>query len=201
MRNLRRSRGPWYVGSGAISSLVPLVMLSLLAAALVTQSDATLAHSFFQSPVSPVETPRPTATPTEVVEPSAPTESPVVPPGQTPLVAPSETPVVPPAESAVVPPGETPVVAPEESPGVLPGETPGATPGSRLTPSAGVPGEVATAEPPSGEEGPGPASEDSLAVLIDALVVGLSSLWLCCGGLALVIFFLLVVASFLLRVT
>jgi hypothetical protein len=40
-----------------------------------------------------------------------------------------------------------------------------------------------------------------LAVLIDALVVGLSSLWLCCGGLALVIFFLLVVASFLLRVT
>lgn len=200
VRNLRRRRGPWQVGSGTISSLVPLLIFSLMAAAFMTQSDAILAHSFFQSPVSPVQTPRPAATPTEV-EPGPPDESPVVPPAESPVVPPGETPAVPPTESPVVPPGETPVVPPEESPEVLPGETPGATTGPRVTPSAGGPEEVATAEPPSGEEGPAPASEDSLAVLIDALVVGLSSLWLCCGGLALVIFFLLVVASFLLRVT
>jgi hypothetical protein len=41
----------------------------------------------------------------------------------------------------------------------------------------------------------------SSAVLIDTCVVGLSTVWLCCGGLALVIFILLVIASFLLRVT
>jgi hypothetical protein len=60
---------------------------------------------------------------------------------------------------------------------------------------------VGTIEAPSGEEGTAAVSENSLAVLIDAVVVGLSTLWLCCGGLALVVFFLLVVASFVLRVT
>jgi hypothetical protein len=177
--------GTWWGGSGAVSSLVPLVIFSLIAAAFMTQSDATLAHSFFQSPVSPVQTRGPAATPTEVVEPGPPAESPVVPPG----------------ESPVVPPSELPVVPPEESPGVRPDGTPGATTEPRLTPSAGGPEEVPAGESTSGEEGPALASEDSLAVLIDALVVGLSTVWLCCGGLALLIFFLLVVASFLLRVT
>jgi hypothetical protein len=38
-------------------------------------------------------------------------------------------------------------------------------------------------------------------VLIDTCVVGLSSVWLCCGGLALVVFVLLMIASLVLRVT
>ena len=41
----------------------------------------------------------------------------------------------------------------------------------------------------------------SWAVLIDTCVVGLSSVWLCCGSLALVVFGLLVIASFVLRAT
>jgi hypothetical protein len=177
VRNLRRMRGPWPGGSATVSSLVPLVIFSLLAAVFMTQSGATLADSSFQSPQSPVQTPVPEAPPTEVE------------PG-------------PPEELPVVPPGESPVVPAEESPGVPAGETPGAPPPEpRFTPSGGAPGEVTTAEPPSAEESAAPVSEDSLAVLIDALVVGLSSVWLCCGGLALVIFFLLVVASFVLRVT
>ena len=181
MRNLRRKHGAWRGGWGALSSLVPLVVFSLLAAAFMTQSDATLAHSFFQSPLSPPEVPASAATPTEV-EPGPPEELPVLPP--------PEAPVVPPVESPGAPPAEEPEAAP------------GATAEPQLTPSTDAPEEeVVTAKPPPGEEGAAPVSEDSLAVLVDALVVGLSTLWLCCGGLALVIFFLLVVASFLLRVT
>jgi hypothetical protein len=188
VKDPRRWRSPWRCAPRAVSSLVPLVVFSLVAAVFITQSGATLADSSFQSPQSPVQTPAPEAPPMETA------------PGPS-----EELPVVPPAESPVVPPSETPGVSGGETPGVPPvvepGETPGVTTGPLLTPSAGPPGEVGTAEPPGGEEAAAPVSANSLAVLIDALVVGLSSLWLCCGGLALVIFFLLVVASFVLRVT
>ena len=67
-------------------------------------------------------------------------------------------------------------------------------------PSEGPPDEEAIEEPPSGDEGSFSARGLSLAVLIDTCVVGLSSVWLCLGALALVVFVLLVIASFLLRV-
>ena len=180
MRNLRRMRGPWRGGLRTFSSLVPIAIVSLLAAVFMTQSGSTFAYSSFQSPQSPVQTPPPAAAPTEVA------------PG-------------PPEELPVVPPGESPVVPAEESPGVPPGEEPGevtppsaeprATPGEEVLPGAPTP--TLAAE----EEGSSPVGGLSWAVLIDTCVVGLSSVWLCCGGLALVVFALLVIATSVLRAT
>jgi len=160
----------------AASSLVPLIVLSLTAALALTRVGVTMAYPAFQSPISPIETP--VAPPTEV--PSAPpAESPAVPPTE-PEVPPTE-PEVPPTEV----PGEvgpvTPVTEPEPSPG---GEEP--------TPEA-------TQTPDAVEEGSFSIRGLSWAVLIDTCVVGLSSLWLCCGGIALALFIVGVVASFLLR--
>jgi hypothetical protein len=180
VRNLHRMRGPWPGGSGTVSSLVPLVVFSLLAAVFITQSGATLADSSFQSPQSPVQTPAPEAPPTEAAP---------APPEELPIVPPAESPVVPAEELPEVPPGEEPsvVTTPPAEPGATPGEE--APPGAR-TPTLG--GE---------EEGSSPVGGLSWAVLIDTCVVGLSSLWLCCGGLALVVFVLLMIASLVLRVT
>ena len=161
----------------AASSLVPLIVLSLMAALALTRVGVTMAYPAFQSPISPIETP--VAPPTEV--PSAPpAESPAVPPTE-PEVPPTE-PEVPPTEV----PGEVetpvaPVTEPEPSPT---GEEP--------TPEA-------TQTPDTVEEGSFSIRGLSWAVLIDTCVVGLSSLWLCCGGIALVLFILGVVASFVLR--
>jgi len=75
------------------------------------------------------------------------------------------------------------------------------------TPIEGIPEATATVEaaptvtPGVGEEEPPSPGGRSLAVLIDSLVVALASLWLCCGGLVLIVFVLLVIASFVLRVT
>jgi hypothetical protein len=122
---------------------------------------------------------------------------------QSPVEAPSPTlePLGPPAESPVAPPAETPLVTP--------GESPVAPPGEEATPSAGpevTPGAEASPEGPSPSGEPEDESSSRLrgvssAVLIDAFVVGLSSLWLCCGGVVLVVFLLLVAASFVLRVS
>lgn len=102
-----------------------------------------------------------------------------------------------------MPPAESPVAPPPEEPG----ETPAPPVEPEATPVEGVPEGAATIEgaptvtPGVGkEEAPSPGGR-SLAVLIDALVVALASLWLCCGGLVLVVFVLLVIASFVLRVT
>jgi hypothetical protein len=179
VRNLPRVRRSCPGGSGTVSSLVPLVVFSLLAAVFMTQSGATLAHSSFQSPQSPVQTPAPEAPPTEAA-PGPPEELPVVPPG--------ESPVVPAEELPGVPPGEEPGVV------ITPPAEPGATPGEEAPPGAPTPAS-------SEEEGSSPIGELSSAVLIDTCVVGLSSLWLCCGGLALVVFVLLMIASLVLRVT
>lgn len=174
MRSLRRIRGPWRDGPGIVSSLLPLVIVSLWAALFITQSGATLAQSSFQSPLSPVQTPPPVAAPTEV-EPGPPEEQPVTPPFESPIV-----------------PGA------EESPGVPQGEGPG----EATTPSAeagATPGAPTSSAPERG--GSSLNRGLSLAVLIDTAVVALASLWLCCGGLALVFFVLVVIASFVLRVT
>ena len=153
----------------AASSLVPLIVLSLMAALALTRVGVTMAYPAFQSPISPIETPV-----------APPTEAPSAPPAESPAVPPTE-PEVPPTEV----PGEvgpvTPVTEPEPSPG---GEEP--------TPEA-------TQTPDAVEEGSFSIRGLSWAVLIDTCVVGLSSLWLCCGGIALALFIVGVVASFLLR--
>lgn len=113
-------------------------------------------------------------------------QSPVEPPAAT-ATPPQAPPEQPPQESPVAPPPEVPVEV----------ETPLATPQatSAQTPIAVTP--VPTVE---GEEASSTGGV-SWAVLIDTLVVGLSSVWLCCGGLALVLFVLGVIATFLLRAT
>jgi hypothetical protein len=58
-----------------------------------------------------------------------------------------------------------------------------------------------TAAPAPDEEVASSERSVSWAVVIDTCVVGLSSLWLCCGGVALVLFVLGVIATFLLRAT
>ena len=181
MRMVRRWFGLGGGRSAAAFSLAPLFAFAVLTAILLVQTSSTLAYPLFQSPV---QTPRPTTAPPQV-----PTQGPAEPPQESPAVPPAESPVVTPMES----PGALPPVAPEESP--MPTLEPGATPGE------GVPEVVATATPAGDEEGSSRFGGLSLSVLIDAAVVALSSLWLCCGGLALVIFVLLVIASFVLRVT
>lgn len=161
---------------------------SLLVALLLTQNTVTLAYPSFQSPMqSPVEPPPPT---------------------QTPIVAPTEVPAQPPEETPVVPPAETPVVPPGETPPIPPGETPVPPPSGEATPSAGPEGTPTEGAPPQvptstieGAEEPSFPRGVTPAVLIDTCVVGLSSVWMCCGGFALVVFLLLVLAAFLLRVS
>jgi hypothetical protein len=180
---LNPSGGPGQRRRAPMYSLAPLIALSLLVAVLLTQSAVTLAYPSFQSPVQ-----QPTHTPAVV-----PTEPAPGPPGETPVVPPGETPVVPPGESPVVPPGETPVLPPGVE--ATPSARPEATPGEEASPQAPTPTGAA------GEEGSSLLRGLSPAVLIDTCVVGLSSVWLCCGGFALVVFVLLVIASFLLRVS
>jgi hypothetical protein len=211
-----RGRGSWRVsklsqwvrparrGPGSVYPLLVLVVFSLLATFLLTQTTVTLAYPAFQSPESPVRSPAPTRTtaaiPTEAPAATA-TEAPAGAPTQTPAAGPTEAPAGPPEESPVAPPGETPVVSPEETP-VVP-------PAGEVTPSAGpeeTPGEEASPEVPSPTEAPGDEGSSLLdrlspAVLIDTCVVGLSSVWLCCGGFVLVLFLLLIAASFILRVS
>jgi hypothetical protein len=180
---LSPSGGPGQRRRPPVYSLAPLIALSLLAALLLTQSAVTLAYPSFQSPVQ-----EPTQTPAVV-----PTEPPVGPPEETPIVPPGETPVVPPGEIPVVPPGETPVIPPGGE--ATPSARPEVTPGEEASP------QVPTPTGAAGEEGSSLLRGVSPAVLIDTCVVGLSSVWLCCGGFALVVFVLLVVATFLLRVS
>lgn len=181
MRMVRRRFG---LGGGRLAAafwLAPLFAFALLSAVLLVRTSSTLAYPLFQSPV---QTPRPTTAPPQV---------------------PTQGPAQPPQESPAVPPAQSPVVAPVESPGVLPPVAPEQSPAPTLepeaTPAEGAPEVVTTATPDGDEEGSSRFGGLSVAVLIDAAVVALSSLWLCCGGMALVVFVLLAIASFLLRVT
>lgn len=161
----------------AASSLVPLIALSLLVALALTRVGVTMAYPAFQSPISPIETP---------------------------VVAPTEVPPAPPPESPEVPPTEpeVPPTEPEVPPTAVPGEV--GTPVAPVTepepsPAGEEPTREATQTPDTVEERSASIRGLSWAVLIDTCVVGLSSLWLCCGGIALVVFILGVVASFVLR--
>ncbi len=119
-------------------------------------------------------------------------QSPIGTPTPTPTGVPSQpptaTPVVPPAQ-----PIESPPAGPTEVPGEV--ETPTGEPEPSPTQAAPEPTEVAgdTEEESRGIRGLSPA------VLIDTLVVGLSSVWLCCGGIVLVLFVLGVIAAFVSR--
>jgi uncharacterized membrane protein len=112
----------------------------------------------------------------------------------TPTTAPPGAPTVAPTEA--VPPG----VTPEPPMGVTPEgpaePTPEGPAEPEETPTEGEPPE----EPPPGdEEEPSPPASSSGATFIDTCVLGFSYLWLCLGGLVLVLFVLGVVFSFLLR--
>ncbi len=185
MSKLSHSGRPVRRGPAPVYSLFMLIAFSLVAALLLPQNKATLAYALFQSPVeSPAPTRAPVQTPTEAPV-GAPTEAPAGPPEESPVAPSGETPIVPPGETPVLPPaGEvTPPVGPEE------------TPGEEASP------EVPTPTESGGDEGSSLRDRISPAVLIDTCVVGLSSVWLCCGGFVLVVFVLLIAASFVLRVS
>jgi hypothetical protein len=154
----------------AVSSLLPVMALSVLVVLGLTMGSVALAYPSFQSPPSP---------------PTAPTATSVIPP------APS-----PEAPSPTTPPGETPVTSPEAplpteegAPPVVPGEV---TP----TPEPATPAPAAS--PPT-EEPPSRFAGLPLATLIDTFVVGFSYVWLFCGAIVLALFVLGVVLSFLVR--
>jgi hypothetical protein len=184
VRKLRRAFFSWRIDRRSASSLVPLMVFSLLAALLVSRGGAALAYSYFQSPESPISTAMPAAGPTEEAPPQ-PEQPPVAPPGETPGELPT-SPALPEASPAEGIPPEEGVSEP--------------TP-TEESPPEGLPGEEATGEQPSGDGGSLSVRGLSLATMVDTCVVGLSSVWLCCGGLVLAAFILLMIASFLLRVT
>jgi hypothetical protein len=161
----------------AVSSLAPLIVVAVVGALVLAGTSVTMAHPGFQSPISPVGTP--TVTPTGV--PSEP---------------PTEAPVVPPAQ-----PTESPPAGPTEMPGEV--ETPTGEPQPSPTQAAPEPTQLA----PEPTQLVGDAEEVSpgirglsWAVLVDTLIVGVSSVWLCCGGIVLVLFVVGVIAAFVLRV-
>lgn len=166
-------------------SLAPLILLSLLVVFGLTQGSVTLAYPSFQSPVdTPItEPPTPTtsappwdtAAPTSEV-PAEPTQPPgdASPEPTTPGAPPMETPPVSPITPTITLEAEPPPVEPE------------------LTPTEGAP-------PPADEEEPSSPTTSRAASLIDTCVLGFSYVWLCLGGLVLVLFVLGVAFSFLLR--
>jgi len=99
----------------------------------------------------------------------------------------TEAPALAPTEIPAAPPMESPPVEPISPTITLEIETP--TIEAEVVPAEGAPPE----EPPSPPGSPG-------ATLVDALMVGFSYLWLCCGAMVLVLFALGVLASFLLRI-
>jgi len=117
---------------------------------------------------------------------------------QSPVQSPAPT-EAPPEAEPVPPEGEP--TPPEAPPEVLPTETVGEETTPSIAPEEATVEDPETETPPPDEKASSTTGGMSSAVLIDTCVVGLSTVWLCCGGLTLVIFMLLVIASFLLRVT
>jgi hypothetical protein len=165
--------------------LVPWVLAALLLAAAVGRTDLTATAGLFQSPPEASPTPElptalPTLTATQVATPVA-TDTPAA----------TETPMEPsptvPVASATPTPTETPPA---------PTETPVSTATPRTT-SSPVPSETPGASDryPEGESD----VTFDLGELFDAVALGLSRLWLCCGVLVflglIVLFVMLWVAS------
>jgi cytoskeletal protein RodZ len=157
--------------------LSPLVLASLLLAALVWRTDSAAISGLFQS--SPVETPIPSVTsspePTVTATTPGPSAMPSASPGVTLTAAPTES-VAPVETSTPAPPTETVSPAATSAPTEpTPTETPVASPTS------------VTAEP---EETPDesqryPEGESNLrfewGMLFDSVALFLSYGWLCCG--------------------
>jgi Predicted membrane protein len=173
MRRLRHVRMFLRADIKAASSLIPWIVLSLLIVFTLARSDVTLAYPAFQSPVGTptTESPLPaTAAPTGF--PGSP--SPEAPLDATPEASAEPTPEVP---GEVSPEGS---VEPQDTPAEAePSQEPVATPENEDEPSA----------PPSSRP----------ATFIDTCVLGLSYVWLCCGGMVLLLFVLGAAFSFLLR--
>ncbi len=158
------------------SSLFPLIIFSLLVAVLLVKSGTTLAYPAFQSPLSPVGSP--TATPPQV------SPQPTV---EAPTTAPTEA------------PSQLPTGSPEGPPTEVPGETATPTGQVQISPTPATPAPEASATPADSEEPSLSVRRLSWATLIDAFIVGLSSLWLCCGAIVLVLFVLGVIVAFVQR--
>ena len=188
----------------AAVKLVPWLAVSLLVVALLWRADLAAITGLYQSPngvfQSPPENtpePSPTTAPTEAptVEPTVPrvtatptTEaSPTIPVevSATPMPTDAQTPTTVPEVTSTLPVTTT---TPTASPTPIPSQTP-------------VPSATAAAEPtgdPRYSDGESDLTFD-WGMLVDSVALGLSYMWLCCGGLILlgipVLFIVLWVAS------
>lgn len=180
----------WREVRGALR-LAPWILASLLLVVLWWQPDLTAAGGLFQSPQdTPTPTIEPTATPE--LEPSATPTLESVPPTATSEAPPTDVPAPQPTETPAL--AITPTMVPTNSPTptLVPTETP-VSPTPTTLPS------TLTSTPAPGADGEGEryATEDSnllfdWKLLFDSVALGLSYVWLCCGGLiivSIVIFF------------
>jgi len=189
MNKLRSTFVALWNKTESLSSLVPLMLVSLLLALLLGgASDLVGASSLFQSPSpsppreEPIATPPPT-TPPEPTATPVPTKTPVPPPEPTATPLPPEATAAAPAETPEAPSEGSPS-APAETPAPPPAEVPGEAPeAAEPTP--------ATLEEPEGEEEAPPTEESpplifNWGVFLNTVIVTLSYAWICCGVCGLV---------------
>jgi hypothetical protein len=164
--------------AGAGLRLVPWLLLSLLLVLMLWGAHPTALAGLFQSP--PADTPTVPATSTSEPVPSPQlTETPVL--TATPVI--SVTPTA--TDTPVTPPSATPTAAPTETPTVT------ATPLPPTDAQVGTPPSATGEDDESGGR-PGRYAEGESSVrfdwgmLFDAAALGLSYVWLCCGGLIVV---------------
>ena len=141
----------------SLSSLVPLMLVSLLLGLLLAGNDVVGASSLFQSPTEPPTREEPTAPP---------------PPPEATATAPAETPETP-SEGSPSAPAETPT-----SPAEAPSE---ASEAAEPTPTTME--EPAEEPPPSEESSP---LIFNWGVFLNTVIVTLSYAWICCGVCGLV---------------
>jgi hypothetical protein len=177
----------------ATARLAPLVLLILFLAAMLWRADLAATTGLFQSPppTDTSESPLPTPTPFPA------TSTPV--PTARPTLALTDTPSAP----AVVEPTATESVAPTPMPTtVMPTEVPPTETALPPTPTATflpptlppptvtpVPRPTNTVPAPEDTEQRYPEGDSNLkfewGMLFDSVALGLSYVWLCCGGLVL----------------
>ena len=170
----------------AVLRLSPWLLLSLLLVLILWQADTAALAGLFQSP--PTDTPTVQATNTSVATPTLAPSASVA----TPTLAPSATPAL--TATQVI--TDTPTPLPSDTPTVLPSDTPTLVPSATpaLTATTPLPaGEEALTPPAEGEGGEAaeeerqryPLGDTGLnfewGMLFDAVALGLSYTWLCCG--------------------
>jgi hypothetical protein len=182
MRESKRI-GRFWRAVPACLRLGPWLLLSLLLVVMLWQGQPTALAGLFQSP--PDDTPTATATSTPDATPSG-AETATGTPAVTGTPAITSTLVI---TGTLALPSATPEVLPSATPTVGLSETPSMT-ATELSPAEA---ETATPTPAGEEDAGGPGSqryaegESNLrldwAMLFDAVALGLSYAWLCCGGL------------------